>query len=58
VNSDALIRETQQSAGPSDGMNLVWWIPVEFWATTLAQKADLGGKERDDFVRQWNPTCW
>ncbi|MFW6133046.1 MAG: hypothetical protein ACOC8F_04060 [Planctomycetota bacterium] len=37
VRIDALINESQKSAGPTDGMNLVWYIPFEFWQVSFVQ---------------------
>ena len=37
VDIGALTSETQASAGGTNSIDLVWWIPVEFWEATLRQ---------------------
>lgn len=47
IDLDALSSELQKSAEPSDGMNLVWWVPPEFWRASMAQS-----KEADDGIEE------
>lgn len=37
VDVNALTAETQAMAGGADHMDMVWWIPLEFWEATLRQ---------------------
>lgn len=41
VDIDALVTETQKSAEPTPGLNIVWFIPVEFWEVTFAQDPEI-----------------
>lgn len=36
VDSNVLTQETQKSDGADNAMDLVWWIPVEFWEAALS----------------------
>lgn len=47
VKLDALIRETQQSTISSDNVELVWWIPKEYWSATFARQAKLDVQTRE-----------
>ncbi|MFG0325894.1 MAG: hypothetical protein ACF8SC_01315 [Phycisphaerales bacterium JB037] len=46
VSLDGLTTETQLAAEPTEGMNLVWWIPHEFWQVSLAQDPTVGEADR------------
>ena len=35
VNTNDLTDETQKSSDDEDRINLVWWIPTEFWSASL-----------------------
>lgn len=52
---NALLAETQQSLGNSDQMQIVWWLPQEFWHATLADSADMSEKERQEFFTMVEP---
>jgi len=41
VDSSSLIRETQKALNENHKVTLVWWIPEEFWRTTLAANPDM-----------------
>ena len=55
VSVDKLLEETQKSAEPTEGFNLVWWLPHEYWQATLLQNKDLTAKERDEFLKTLEP---
>lgn len=50
VSIDGLAEETQKSAEPTDGMNLVWYIPIEFWDVTLRQDPTIDEASRADMI--------
>ena len=41
IKIDQLLRETQQTSPSTDTVDLVWWIPPQFWASVLADNADV-----------------
>ena len=50
VDIGALTVETQKMAGDQSELDLVWWIPVEYWAATLRQSAGLPTAQMDDMI--------
>lgn len=46
VQIDQLLRETQKTSPSTDTVDLVWWIPPQFWASVLADNADVPDKTR------------
>lgn len=50
VSPDKLISETQRSAEPTDGMNMVWYIPTEFWDVVLRQDPTLSEDGRKEMI--------
>ncbi len=55
VNSDALTEELQKSAEPTPGMNLVWWVPVEFWKSVLLQDKTIKPEEANKIIKTLEP---
>ena len=55
VDIDALTTDTQASADPTPGMNLVWWIPVEFWKALLLQDETLAVKDSQELIQAFEP---
>lgn len=51
VDTDKLTEECQKSTPKNDdGMNLVWWVPVEFWQATLMQDPTATGRDVKDMT--------
>lgn len=50
VSSEALLGDSQKSAEPTDGLNLVWYIPTEFWDNALRQDKALTEKARTEML--------
>lgn len=50
VSFDRLLNETQTSAEPTKGMNLVWFIPREFWEVSLAAEPTLTDEGRKEVL--------
>ncbi|MCE5276807.1 MAG: zinc ribbon domain-containing protein [Planctomycetaceae bacterium] len=50
VDTEALTNETQKSAEPSEGINIVWWVPTEFWAASLGQSKDVSAADADKII--------
>lgn len=46
VKIDQFLRETQKTSPSTDTVDLVWWIPPQFWASVLADNADVPDKTR------------
>src|SRR5688572_18505720 len=46
IRIDELLRETQKTSPSTDTVDLVWWIPPQFWASVLADNADVTDKTR------------
>ncbi len=55
IDTDALTNETQKSAEPTDGMNIVWWVPSEFWKASAAQDKTLTPDERKQLGEAFDP---
>ena len=53
VQMESLAQDSQKSAEntPDNHLNLVWWIPQEFWAASFAQEGSLTPAARDDLLR-------
>lgn len=41
VDVSALTSETQVTRGGANGIDIVWWIPVEFWEANLRQNENV-----------------
>lgn len=50
VDSDALAEECQESVEPTPGMNIIWYVPPEFWAATLHGEEGMSRKTVEDFT--------
>ena len=51
VSMGAMLDETQQGAEPTDGINLVWYVPNEYWDVVLAQDSGVSDEERTETLR-------
>lgn len=52
---DELVEETQKSSTEADKLNLVWWIPVDFWRLSLAEDKTITKEQTEEFVRALSP---
>lgn len=50
VSIDALTVELQKSAEPTEGLNLVWVIPIEFWQATFAQDPTIDADDAGPII--------
>ena len=50
VDVNALTTETQVMAGGANSIDVVWWIPVEFWEATLRQSGDVPESQVDQML--------
>jgi hypothetical protein len=57
VDTDAMTNETQVTGGGDDEMNMVWWIPQEFWQATLAADPDVSAEEAELVVSALSGYC-
>lgn len=56
INTDQLTEDTQVSASTSsDHMNLVWWIPYEFWQATFLKDNTMAAANRDQILSSLKP---
>lgn len=54
VSVDALIKETQSPISTHDSLDLVWYVPIEFWqAATYSPSAD--SSKRDSLMASLEP---
>jgi hypothetical protein len=49
VDPSSLIHETQKMLNENHKLTLVWWIPEEFWRTTLAANPDMTTNRVENF---------
>lgn len=45
-----LVQDTQQMTQTGTNMNMVWWIPPQFWEETLRQNPQLTEEQKTEFV--------
>lgn len=50
VDLNALTNETQVMGGDTRSLDLVWWIPLEFWEATFRQSGDLPPEQVDELL--------
>jgi hypothetical protein len=55
VDPSSLIRETQKMLNENHKLTLVWWIPEEFWRTTLAANPDMTTNRVENFLKPLKP---
>ena len=55
VNIDQLITETQLSNGDPDDMNLVWWIPIEFWKAVFESEPSMTQDQINETIEVLKP---
>jgi len=57
VDTDELTKETQVSRGGDDEMNLVWWIPHEFWQATMGSDESMSDAETQMMLDELSDYC-
>ena len=50
VNLDHLITETQQMSSSSDKIEMVWWIPDEFWEESFKSDPTMKKEDIDEWI--------
>lgn len=50
VNMDLFLSETQFSSNDSDIINLIWWIPSEYWEATFKEDKSISEKELAEMI--------
>ena len=55
VNSADLTTQTQQMSSENRILDMVWWIPVEFWETVLRQDPGVSRAEADAMLDVMRP---
>lgn len=50
VKVNELTQDLQRSSQDSDSLDLVWWIPAEFWDVVLANEEGMDPKTRREFA--------
>jgi hypothetical protein len=56
VNIDAVIKDTQVSATTNGShMNLIWWIPCEFWQAILANDKTTSEPDKEKTMKVFKP---
>lgn len=55
INVNELVNETQQMSEDADKMQLVWWIPVEYWETVLYSDGQVATNEADMIIDMIKP---
>ncbi|GAB3358311.1 hypothetical protein [Lysobacter tyrosinilyticus] len=49
VKVNELTQDLQRSSQNSESLDLVWWIPAEFWDVVMADEKETGEKTRREF---------
>lgn len=55
VDINALIQETQKMSQSADKMNLIWWIPEDFWRVSLEQNPNISAAQIEEFIKLLHP---
>jgi len=55
VNLDELLSETQKGSPHVDKVVLAWWIPQEYWESSLSQTPTLSVAVVSEFIRMLKP---
>ncbi len=50
VDMQELVKETQQIRDVDEKMQLVWWIPQEFWAASFAGNPNVSAESKAQFL--------
>ena len=52
---NALLKDTQISGGADNDVDIVWWIPEEFWVASLQGDQSMTEKQKREFVGMLEP---
>ena len=55
IDTDLLIRETQITDTDDDKMQIVWWIPVEFWKGVMASDPSISEEDAQAVIAAFEP---
>ena len=55
IDSVALTTETQRMSNDSATLDLVWWVPVEFWEAAFRQDPSLSRQDADNMLAAMRP---
>ena len=55
VNLDKFLEQTQMTNSAANEINLVWWIPVEFWQVALSEDGSMSKSELEEYMRVLSP---
>lgn len=50
VDLDAMLDETQFASDNEDYIDLIWWIPMEYWKAVYAQDSSIPQDEADEMI--------
>lgn len=50
VDLDAMLDETQFASDNEDYVDLIWWIPMEYWKAVYAQDPSIPQDEADEMI--------
>lgn len=55
IDTNALIDETQKESGEQDRMDLVWWIPEEYWVSFCENDPTITEEATEEIVKVFRP---
>ncbi len=55
INSADLTAETQVMSNASDSIDLIWWIPTEFWQAALSQDPSVSASQVEQIIGVLKP---
>ena len=55
IDYNQFIRETQKNSSEGGKINIVWWIPLEFWEITLKKNKSLSDEQVVNFIEELRP---
>ena len=55
VDINALIQETQKTSRSVDELNLIWWIPEDFWRASFEQNPNMTAAQIEEFIKVLHP---
>lgn len=50
VKVNELTQDLQRSSQVADSLDLIWWIPAEFWDVVMADEKDMSAQTRKEFA--------
>jgi hypothetical protein len=50
MDLQAVVRDTQIMRQNGNSMDLVWWMPIEFWRGSFAKSPGISAKQLDELV--------